>query len=195
MENNWKERYVNLKTCQKAEFNDKDIDIKLIEQELKFEISKNQEIIEYSPEAFKYLEKICKVIQKRDGGLLIIDYGYLDSKIKNTIQAIKDHKFSNILENIGDSDITYNLNFNLFADYIHQFEKLDHLITNQKKFLTSMGILQRAEIVSNNIDFSQKTDLFYRIRRLIDEKQMGDLFKVMLIKVKNNKFKTGFQID
>ena len=58
-----------------------------------------------------------------------------------------------------------------------------------------MGILQRAEIVSNNITFSQKTDLFYRIRRLIDEKQMGGLFKVMLIKVKNNKFKTGFQID
>ena len=58
-----------------------------------------------------------------------------------------------------------------------------------------MGILQRAEIVSNNITFSQRTDLFYRIRRLIDEKQMGELFKVMLIKVKNNKFKTGFQID
>ena len=81
------------------------------------------------------------------------------------------------------------------SNYIHQFEKLDHLITNQKKFLTSMGILQRAEIVSNNIAFSEKTDLFYRIRRLIDEKQMGELFKVMLIKVKNNKFKTGFQID
>ena len=58
-----------------------------------------------------------------------------------------------------------------------------------------MGILQRAEIVSNNIAFSQKTDLFYRIKRLIDEKQMGELFKVMLIKVKSNKFKTGFQID
>ena len=65
---------------------------------------------------------------------------YLDLKIKNTIQAIKDHKFSNILEDIGDSDITYNLNFNLYANYINQFEKLDHLITNQKKFLTSMEI-------------------------------------------------------
>ena len=75
------------------------------------------------------------------------------------------------------------------------FHELDSIITNQKKFLTSMGILQRAEIVSNNIAFSQKTDLFYRIRRLIDEKQMGELFKVMLIKIKNNKFKTGFQID
>ena len=58
-----------------------------------------------------------------------------------------------------------------------------------------MGILQRAEIVSKSISFSKKTDLFYRIRRLIDEKQMGELFKVMLIKKTKNKFKTGFQID
>ena len=58
-----------------------------------------------------------------------------------------------------------------------------------------MGIVQRAEIISENIPFSEKSDLFYRIRRLIDEKQMGELFKVMLIKKKRNKFKTGFEID
>jgi cyclopropane-fatty-acyl-phospholipid synthase len=55
-----------------------------------------------------------------------------------------------------------------------------------------MGILQRAEIISENIPFSKKTDLFYRVRRLIDEKQMGNLFKVMLIKKVENKFNTGF---
>jgi cyclopropane-fatty-acyl-phospholipid synthase len=55
-----------------------------------------------------------------------------------------------------------------------------------------MGILQRAEIISKNIPFSKKADLFYRIKRLIDEKQMGELFKVMLIKKKKNKFNIGF---
>ena len=58
-----------------------------------------------------------------------------------------------------------------------------------------MGIMQRAETISEKIPFSKKTDLFYRIRRLIDEKQMGELFKVMLIKKTKNKFKTGFQFD
>jgi cyclopropane-fatty-acyl-phospholipid synthase len=58
-----------------------------------------------------------------------------------------------------------------------------------------MGIVQRAEIISKNLTFFEKSDLFYRIRRLIDEKQMGELFKVMLIKKKKNKFKTGFEID
>ena len=55
-----------------------------------------------------------------------------------------------------------------------------------------MGILHRAEAISKNIVFSKKADLFYKVRRLIDEKQMGDLFKVMLIKNKKNNFRTGF---
>ena len=144
---------------------------------------------------FKYLKDICDIIQKNDGGILIIDYGYLNSKMYETLQAVNNHKYSNVLENIGNSDITYNISFNLFQKLIKQFHNLNSVVTNQKKFLTSMGILQRAEIISKNIPFSKKTDLFYRIRRLIDKNQMGELFKVMLIKNIKNRFKTGFQID
>ena len=191
----WIERFVDLKIIEKAEFKEQIVDIKKIEQILKFEISKNQEIIEYSPSAFNYLEDICKVIDKNDGGILIIDYGYQNPRMHETLQAVNNHKYSNVLEDIGDSDITYSINFNLFEKFINRFHDLNSIISNQKKFLTSMGILQRAEIISQNIPFSKKTDLFYRIRRLIDEKQMGELFKVMLIKKSDNKFKTGFQID
>ena len=191
----WIERFVKLKNLKKAEFKEKKTNIKKLEDKLKFKISKNQNVIEYSPEAFKYLKTICEIIQKNDGGILIIDYGYLNSKMHETLQAIKNHKYSNVIEDIGESDITYNINFNLFEKFISQFSNLKSIVTNQKKFLTSMGILQRAEMVSKNIPFSKKADLFYRIRRLIDEKQMGTLFKVMLIKNNKNKFKTGFQID
>ena len=188
----WVEKFVKLKNLKKAEFRERKIDIKKLEQNLNFKISKNQNIIEYSPETFEYLKTICKIIQKNSGGILIIDYGYLNSKMHETLQAINNHKYSNVLEDIGDSDITYNINFNLFQKFTNQFYNLNSIITNQKKFLTSMGILKRAEIISENIPFSKKTDLFYRIRRLIDEKQMGELFKVMLIKNIKNKFKTGF---
>ena len=191
----WVERFVDLKKQKKAKFSEQKVDIKILEKSLNFEISKSQKIIEYSPTAFKYLKIICDIIQKNNGGILIIDYGYLSSKMHETLQAINNHKYSNVLEDIGDSDITYNINFNLFQKFTDQFHNLSSIISNQKKFLTSMGILQRAEIVSENIPFSKKADLFYRVRRLIDDKQMGDLFKVMLIKNKKNKFKTGFQSE
>ena len=192
---NWIERFVNLNNPKKAKFEEKKTDIEKIEKNLNFEISKNQNMIEYSPEAFKYLKIICGLIQKNNGGILIIDYGYADTKMRETLQAINKHKYSNILENIGDSDITYNINFHSFEKFINQFKKVNSIFTNQKNFLTNMGIVERAEIISKNVSFSKKADLFYRIRRLIDEKQMGELFKVMLIKKKENKFNTGFSID
>ena len=55
-----------------------------------------------------------------------------------------------------------------------------------------MGIKQRAEIISKDLDFSKKANIYFRIRRLTDENQMGNLFKVMFIKNQKNKFKLGF---
>ena len=55
-----------------------------------------------------------------------------------------------------------------------------------------MCIKKRAEIISKNESFLRKADIYHRLKRLIDENQMGSLFKVMLIKNKRNKFKLGF---
>ncbi|MDC0142824.1 hypothetical protein OAI70_01795 [Candidatus Pelagibacter sp.] len=58
-----------------------------------------------------------------------------------------------------------------------------------------MGILHRAEIISKNLPFSKKADIYFRLKRLIDKNQMGNLFKVMLITNKKINFKTGFKLD
>ena len=132
------------------------------------------------------------MIKLNTGGLLMIDYGYNNKKMKNTLQAVVNHKFANILENIGNADITHCINFELFKKLINQIDGLEYNITSQKKFLIKMGINERAEIISKNQNFSKKVDIYYRLKRLTDEKQMGSLFKVMMIKNRNNKFKVGF---
>ena len=58
--------------------------------------------------------------------------------------------------------------------------------------MQELGILERAEIVSKNLPFSKKANIYFRVKKLIDEKEMGKLFKVMFISNKNIKFKTGF---
>ena len=82
--------------------------------------------------------------------MLIIDYGYADSKMQETLQAVNNHKYSNILENIGDSDITYNINFHSFEKFINQFNEVNSIFTNQKKFLTNMGIIQRVILMKRS---------------------------------------------
>ena len=126
------------------------------------------------------------------GGLLIIDYGYTEKKMKDTLQAISNHKFAKILDNICNVDITHNISFELFSKFIKKMGGLESKITTQKKFLIEIGIKQRAEIISKNLSFSQKADIYYRLQKIIDKKYMGDLFKVMLVKNKKNNFQLGF---
>ncbi len=191
-ENLWYEKFVNLEKPQKAFFFEKKIDIKKIEKKINFIISKNQNFIEYSEIGFKYLREISKIIKKNNGGLLLIDYGYTEKKMKNTLKAYSNHKIANILDNKGNVDITHNINFNLFDKFVKKIGGLKNNITTQKKFLIEMGIKQRAEIISKNQNFSKKADIYYRLRRLIDDNQMGSLFKVMFIRNRRNKFKLGF---
>ena len=113
--------------------------------------------------------------------------------MKNSLQGISNHKFANILNNIGKVDITHNISFDLYKRFINQIGNLDNYLTTQKEFLIKMGINERAEIISKNKSFLKKSDIYYRLNRLIDEKKMGTLFKVMLIKNKKNKFNIGFK--
>ncbi len=190
--NLWFEKFINFKDQKKTYFFEKKVNIKKVEKKIHFKISKNQNFIEYSEIGLDYLNKINQMIKKNTGGLLMIDYGYTEKKMKNTLQAISNHKFANILENIGGIDITHNINFSLFKNFTKRFADLNINLTTQRKFLLKMGIKERAEIISKNYNFIKKADIFYRLKRLVDEKEMGNLFKVMLIKNKKNKFKLGF---
>ena len=53
--------------------------------------------------------------------------------------------------------------------------------------------MKRAEILANRVSFLEKANIFYRINRLIDKKQMGELFKVILLHKKNKQFNLGFE--
>ena len=123
---------------------------------------------------------------------MIIDYAYLEREMKNTLQAVSKHKYCDVLKGFRNSDITYNLSFNLINKIVKKLGPCSSFSTTQQKFLTKLGILDRAEILSKNMPFSQKADIYFRIKRLIDESQMGHLFKVMFITNLKNKFKLGF---
>ena len=190
--NKWSERFVKLKKNNIKNFINIDSDIKKIEKKIGFKISNNQKVIEYSPTALEYLKNISKKINNKKGALLIIDYGYLENSMKDTLMAIKKHKISVMLKEFENCDITYKLNFKLLKKITNILKLKCQGITTQRKFLINLGIQQRAEIISRKLPFSKKADIYYRLKRLIDKNQMGDLFKVMLITNKKINFKTGF---
>ena len=119
----------------------------------------------------------------------------LNNSMKNTLLAVRKHQNANVLSTIGTSDITHKLNFKIIKKITNNLKLKCQGITSQKNFLINLGIKERAEILSRNLPFSKKVDIYYRLKRLIDNSQMGDLFKVMLITNKKINFKTGFKHD
>ena len=191
--NNWYEKNILFLKDNKPSFFDKLINIKKYEKKIGFKLSSGQQFIEYSPLSIKYLKFISNLIKNKGGGLLVIDYGYTDKKMKDTLKSISKHKFSNILESFAKSDISYDINFSFLETILKKFGLRVNKITNQKNFLVEMGIMERAEIISKNLLFSQKANIFFRLKKLIDDNQMGKIFKVMFASNKNIIFKTGFK--
>tara|TARA_B100000959_G_scaffold20747_1_gene20042 strand:+ start:403 stop:1449 length:1047 start_codon:yes stop_codon:yes gene_type:complete len=190
--NKWYEKSIKKNNINKFEFVNVITNIKNLEKKIEINLSKNQKIIEFSPLTYDYLNIISKKINTFQGGLLIVDYGYLKKKMRDSLQSIYKHKFNNILDNFSKSDITYNLNFFLLKKIVKKLNLKVVGLTSQRNFLTKLGILDRAEILAKNLQFSKKADIYYRIKRLIDRNFMGELFKVMFVTGKNIKFKLGF---
>jgi cyclopropane-fatty-acyl-phospholipid synthase len=154
---------------------------------------KNLKFVEFPWLGLQELKKINKKISKLGGCILMIDYGYLKPSNQNTLQSVMKHKKNSLLHNLGKADITAHVNFTLLSEFFKKDGlKVKNIIT-QKQFLERMGILERAQIMSNKMKFREQSDLYLRLKRLLGSNYMGDLFKViMAYKFKNNNF-AGFK--
>tara|TARA_B100001996_G_scaffold44480_1_gene32140 strand:- start:1730 stop:2782 length:1053 start_codon:yes stop_codon:yes gene_type:complete len=192
--NSWFEKYVKIQNSKYQYYNVRS-DIKKLENKIGIKISKKQRFIEFSPLQFKYLREISEIINLYNGGLLLIDYGYKKNLMKDTIQSVYKHRKNELFNNVGKSDITHHVSFNLISKFAKKFQlKCSNVIT-QSDFLINLGILKRAEIISRNLPFTKKANIYFRLKRLIDKNQMGRLFKVIFLANTHSFFNRGFKTD
>ena len=152
----------------------------------------NIEFIEFPKLGFIELRKIVKKISTHSGGILLIDYGYINSINKNTLQTVMNNKKENMskfLDNMGKADITYLVNFSLLKEYFINQKLSVKKIVSQKFFLERMGIIERAEILKKKLNSKQKHYMSITLMRLLSKKFMGELFKaIFAFKTKKNNF-------
>jgi len=186
------EKYVVLSNNEKKRFVHKKANNSLIKRIVNLNLISIGNTIEYPVEALKFLEVIAKKINKFDGGLLTFDYGNTSKKNQNTLQSVKKHRYTNIFLAPGHSDITSHINFELFQKILKKNNLNVKKITTQNEFLKKIGILERANIISKKMTFKEKANMFYRLKRLLDHREMGSLFKVLFAQKKGRKFSLGF---
>jgi NADH dehydrogenase [ubiquinone] 1 alpha subcomplex assembly factor 7 len=138
--------------------------------------------IEVSQTSVAIMRDIASNIKKFGGASLIIDYGYDYYGYKDTLQAVKDHKFHNVLSDLTKADITAHVDFLSLAQTAKEQGLKSLSIMTQRDFLISMGAeIRRDVLVKNSIDKKTADEILVSVDRLISTKQMGVLFKVLSI--------------
>jgi NADH dehydrogenase [ubiquinone] 1 alpha subcomplex assembly factor 7 len=137
-------------------------------------------IFEYSFAAVNFMQELANYLKSNSGLALIFDYGYIKNKLVNSLQAVKNHQKSEIFKEIGSSDITALVNFAILEKTAKNCNLNSSLIT-QREFLTSLAIEERRQALLKNKNDAEKLAINSAINRLIDENQMGELFKCLIL--------------
>ncbi|MFY9589149.1 class I SAM-dependent methyltransferase [Rickettsia endosymbiont of Halotydeus destructor] len=145
-------------------------------------------VMEESYDSIKIMQFISDHLKNLSGSCLVIDYGYdinpnyrTRNQYNSTIQAIKNHKYHPLLENLGKADLSAHVDFYALKSVakntgLHIIETI-----SQREFLTQNGILLRSKILQDKIAPAQAKIIERQVNRLISPDQMGTLFKILQI--------------
>lgn len=146
---------------------------------------------EVSPALPGIVAQIAHHISKYGGAALIIDYGK-DNPIGDSLQAVRDHKPVDVLDNPGEADLSAWVDFSAISAAATSAGAAVLGPVPQGEFLKALGLYQRAEQLSLTANPQQKRKLAAAVDRLSSPAQMGHVFKVMaILPHKNNQAMDG----
>lgn len=133
------------------------------------------DMCETCPAALQVVQQICARLTQQGGAALLIDYGYTQGH-GDTLQALKNHDYVDVLSHVGEADITAHVDFAALAavDGAHV-----HGPVTQGAFLQRLGIAQRAAMLRQNATEEQAEAIDAALKRLTAPEEMGELFKVV----------------
>lgn len=124
------------------------------------------DFFEVSPAREAFVDDLSHMIAARGGVGLLIDYGHDATAPGDTLQAVKDHRYADVLRDVGDADLTSHVDFGALAAVARACVHVSGPV-GQGDFLRRLGIDLRAA----RLDQAQEA------QRLCV--QMGTLFRVM----------------
>lgn len=138
------------------------------------------DVIEFAPQRLEISVEIGRRLAANHGTVLIIDYGHLQSGSGDTLQAMRAHKYVELTDRPGESDITSHVDFEAIGKALVKGGGVVHSAITQRAFLLAMGLEQRVAILSSKADQKTQEVLARSVARLVGEQEMGHLFKVMV---------------
>ncbi len=149
-------------------------------------------IREDSPARDAVAWEIGAQLNVRGGVALIFDYGHLQPSLGDTLQAVKGHRYADVLANPGEQDLTAHVDFSALARAASVGGVEMTRVVSQGDWLRRLGIAARAEALANARP-DQAQDIAAALKRLCEPEHMGQLFKVMAIHAASWPTPEGFE--
>ncbi|MDI1283880.1 MAG: SAM-dependent methyltransferase [Reyranella sp.] len=117
-------------------------------------------------------------LREHGGWALIVDYGYDKSALGTSLQAVRSHRGTDILDRPGETDLSAHVDFAALAaaSGVPSFGPV-----GQGCFLRRLGIEERARALKRQASAEQTRAIDAALARLIAPDQMGTLFRVLAL--------------
>ncbi len=140
-------------------------------------------LVETSPASVQIVRTLASRIKRDKGAVIAIDYGHVQPGAGDTLQAVRNHQFTDVLSDLGEADLTAHVDFSALAT-AGQETGVDVLgPTTQREFLLRMGLANRAANLKERATQEQRVAIDAAFDRLTYAEPigMGSLFKVLAL--------------
>jgi SAM-dependent MidA family methyltransferase len=142
-------------------------------------------IIEVGAIGQRLMMEIAARLVADGGALLVIDYGYLETSLGDSLQAVARHAYVDPLSEPGEADLTAHVDFAALARAARSQGAKIMGPVKQGYFLQQLGVERRAQSLSRKASPEQAEAIASALERLTGEddarRHMGQLFKVMAV--------------
>jgi NADH dehydrogenase [ubiquinone] 1 alpha subcomplex assembly factor 7 len=150
-------------------------------------------LVEVRPAASALIAAIAGTLVRYGGAALIIDYGPAKSAPGDSLQAVRGHEFADVLGDPGTADITAHVDFQALAAAAQDAGARCWGPIGQGTFLTRLGIGERTAHLAQTAGGSQAAEIESASKRLIEDGEMGTLFKVLAVTGIDQPAPAGFE--
>lgn len=137
-------------------------------------------IYESCPAATAIMADLAARLVAQGGVMLTIDYGHAGPALGDTLQAVRGHAFANPFAATGEADLTAHVDFTPLADAARAAGLAVLPLATQGHWLTQLGIDARCNALAAHHPARAK-ELHEQRERLVNAKEMGQLFKMLAI--------------
>ncbi len=135
------------------------------------------------PEAVTAVVKeVATLLAMHRGAALFIDYGHGVSGTGETLQAVRSHTYTDVLESPGEADLTVHVDFAHVIRTALASKVEGYGPVFQGAFLKALGIDVRADqLMKASQRDAQRETIIRAYHRLVSAEAMGRLFKVVAL--------------